>query len=97
MLVLSQFLLVVYIHIVTSSTESATMPSSVTTTSSTAVSLPSTSAAAVASECDIGKLLLSNVNICDLSRPEKHKILTTEPNPDPSYYPRTRPYNSGAF
>ena len=73
------------IHVIISSTESA-MPSSVTTNSSTAVSLPSTSAAVVASECDIVKLLLSNVNICDLSRTEKHKILTTEPNLDPSYY-----------
>ena len=80
------------IYIISSSTESDTLPSSVTTTFSTAVGLSSTSAAAVASECDIGKLLHSNVNICDLSRPERHKILTTEPNPDPSYYPRTRQF-----
>ena len=70
MLVLSLFLLYSSIHIITISTESATMPSSVITTFFTAVSLPSTSAAADAPECGIGKLLLSNVNICDLSRPE---------------------------
>jgi len=48
-------------------------------------------------DSDIGKLLESSVNISSLSREAKHRILTTEPNPDPWCYPRTRPYASGAF
>ena len=48
-------------------------------------------------ENDTGKLLESRVNIHGLSREAKHRILTTEPNPDPGCYVRTQPYASGAF
>ena len=50
-----------------------------------------------ASECDIGKLLLSNVNISTRSREDKYKILIAESNPDPRSYPRTRLYASGPY
>ena len=43
-------------------------------------------------ECDIGKLLDLHVDLHQLSRDEKYQILKTEPNSDPSVYPRTRPY-----
>ena len=42
-------------------------------------------------------MLVFNVNIHSLSRTEKYKILTTEPDPNPRSYPRTQPYASGAF
>ena len=45
-------------------------------------------------ECDIGKMLVFNVNIDSLSRTEKYKILTTEPDPNPKSYPRTQLYAS---
>ena len=48
----------------------------------------------IASECDIGKLLLSNVNISTLSREDKYKILIAESNPEPRSYPYTGPYAS---
>ena len=43
---------------------------------------------------DIGKLLHLRRDIHKLGNEEKYRILTTEPNPDPSVYPRTHPYNS---
>ena len=51
----------------------------------------------IASECDIGKLLLSNGNITSLSRADKYKILIAEPNPDPRSYPRTHQYASAPY
>ena len=42
--------------------------------------------------CDIGKLLDLHIDLHQLSRDEKYQILKTEPNSDPSVYPRTRPY-----
>lgn len=42
-------------------------------------------------ECDIGKLQFSGVDIKGLSREDRYRLLTTEPNPDPLSYPRTRP------
>ena len=51
----------------------------------------------IVSECDIGKLLLSNVNISTLSREDKYKILIAESNPNPRSYPRTRLYASGPY
>lgn len=52
----------------------------------------------VAAECDIGKLLqLGRNSLHSLSRDEMYCILTREPNSDPSAYPRTRPYGTGAF
>lgn len=46
---------------------------------------------------DIGKLLHQRRDIRRLNREEKYQILITDPNPDPSVYPRTRAYDSGAF
>ena len=46
---------------------------------------------------DIGKILHLRRDIRSLGREEKYRILKTEPDPDPSVYPRTRPYDSGAF
>ena len=43
-------------------------------------------------ECNIGKLLSSQVDLQQLSRFEKYQLLRAEPNSDPSVYPRTRPY-----
>ena len=51
----------------------------------------------VASECDIGKLLELKFNVTTLSREEKYRILTREPNTDASSYPRTRASASAAF
>ena len=75
--------------------ESATDNGSTTCPISSASS--STSSNSVIAECDIGKMLVFNVNIDSLSRTEKYKILTTEPDPNPKSYPRTRLYASGAF
>ena len=41
--------------------------------------------------CDIGKLQDSGVDVKGLSRDDKYRLLTTEPNPDPLSYLRTRP------
>ena len=48
-------------------------------------------------ECDIGKLLYSHIDLQQLSRDDKYRILTTEPSSDPSTYPRTRPYKTSSF
>ena len=48
-------------------------------------------------ECDIGKILISNFNIHNLSRQHKYLILKTKPDPNPLCYPRTRPYKSGSY
>ena len=48
-------------------------------------------------ECDIGKLQASGVDIKGLSRDDRYRLLTTEPNPDPLSYPRTRPCPSSNF
>ena len=72
---------------------------SITSASSIASSGTSLTTSEVASECDISKLLLYNVNVNvhNLSRAEKHSIITTEPNPDASSYPRTCACNGAAF
>lgn len=54
-------------------------------------------ASAIASECDIGKLLELKVNVSTFSREDKYHTLTREPNADASSYPRTRMSASGAF
>ena len=57
----------------------------------------SVAAATVAvTECDIGKLLLSGINVQELNREHIFKTLSCEPNPNASY-PRTRPYGSGSY
>ena len=62
-----------------------------------AVNSNSVGAATVAvTECDIGKLLLSGINVQRLNREHILKILSCEPNPNASY-PRTRPYGSGSY
>ena len=62
-----------------------------------AVETSSAVAAAVAvTECDIGKLLQSGINVQNLSREHIFKILSCEPNSNASY-PRTRPYGSGSY
>ena len=71
--------------------------SAITSASSIASASTSLTANEIAAECDIGKLLLYNVNVHNLSRAEKHSIITTEPNPDASSYPRTRACNGAAF
>ena len=48
-------------------------------------------------ECDIGKLLECNIDLHGPSREHKHWILTSEVNPDPTSYPRTRLCASGSF
>ena len=48
-------------------------------------------------ECDIGKLLELHTDMHQLSRENKYHIVTLEPNPDASSYPRTRPCESSAF
>ncbi|KAI6652511.1 hypothetical protein LOD99_7525 [Oopsacas minuta] len=48
-------------------------------------------------ECDIGKLQDSHIFLQQLSRDQQHRILTTEPNSDPSSYPRTCPYPSSSL
>ena len=52
-------------------------------------SSPGTSSISI--ECDIGKLQDSGVDIKGLSRDDKYRLITTEPNPDPLSYPRKRP------
>ena len=47
-------------------------------------------------DTDIGALLNSSTGIRGLSREHIYHVLTSEPNPDPSSYPRTR-RGSGAF
>jgi len=47
-------------------------------------------------ECDIGKLLLSGINVQNLNREHIFKILSCEPNSNASY-PRTQPYGSGSY
>lgn len=48
-------------------------------------------------ECDIGKLLDSKVNINNLSRDEKYLLLTSDPCADSSSYPRTRSSESAPY
>ena len=48
-------------------------------------------------ECDVGKILSTGVNIHELSRQHMYHILKTEPNPNQSCYPRTRPYRTGSY
>ena len=48
-------------------------------------------------EYDIGKLLDSAIDVHNLSREHKYRILTKEPNPDPLSYPRNRQYGSVSF
>ncbi len=48
-------------------------------------------------ECDIGKLQDSGVDVKNLSRDDKYRLLTTEPNSDPDSYPRTQPCPSSNF
>ena len=48
-------------------------------------------------ECDIGKLQNSHIILQQLPRDTIYQILTTEPNSDPSSYPRTRPYPSSSL
>jgi len=45
-------------------------------------------------ECDVGKLLDLHVNLEQLSKDEKYKLLKTEPDMNPTSYPHTRPYES---
>ena len=54
-------------------------------------------ASTIASECDIRKLLELKINVATLSREERYRILTREPNTDASSYPRTRASASTAF
>ena len=55
--------------------------------------LPTTSggesapASDISAECDIGKLLELKINISTLSREDKYRILTSEPDSDASTYP----------
>ena len=60
--------------------------------SSQSAIVPSTSL-----ENDIGRFLEFNQDLKKLCRDDKYRVLTTEPNPDPSSYPRTRPSASGAY
>ena len=48
-------------------------------------------------ECDISKLQDSHIVLQQLSRDDKYRILTIEPNSDPLSYPRTRPYQTSSF
>ena len=47
--------------------------------------------------CDIGKLLEENVDFKALTREQLYQILTHEPNPNASVYPRTRVSPSDSF
>ena len=49
----------------------------------------STSCTQSVSDCDIGKLLKENIDFKALSREQLYQILTHEPNPNASVYPRT--------
>ena len=44
---------------------------------------------------DIGELLEKGQNLKTLSREHKHWMLSTEPNPNPSFYPKTHCVFSG--
>ena len=48
-------------------------------------------------ECDVGKLKNDRVDLHQLSRDDKYRLLTSQPNSDPSSYPRTRPYTTSSF
>ena len=48
-------------------------------------------------ESDIGKILQGNTNLKHLSRDERYSVLKTEPDANPSSYPRTRSCQSGSF
>ena len=48
-------------------------------------------------QCDIGKLLAENVNFKTLPREQLYQILTHEPNPNSTVYPRTRVSPSNSF
>ena len=60
--------------------------------SSQSAIVPSTSL-----ENDIGRFLEFNQDLKKLCQDHKYRVLTTEPNPDPSSYPRTRPSASGIY
>ena len=45
-------------------------------------------------ECDVGKLKNDRVDLQQLTRDNKYRLLISQPNSDPSFYPRTRPYLS---
>ena len=45
-------------------------------------------------ENDIGKLVQSHVDLHQLSQENKHYVLTTEPDSDSSFFPRTHPSDS---
>ena len=59
--------------------------------------VPCSSVIKAVDESDIGKLLESSIDLHSLSREAKHRIFATEPNPDPTCYPHSRPHASGAF
>ena len=48
-------------------------------------------------ECDIGKLMELHTDFHKIDRDVQYRILTREPNADPSAYPHTRLYESGAY
>ena len=48
-------------------------------------------------ECDINKFHDSHIVLQQLSRDDKYRILTTEPNSDPSANTRTRPYQTSSL
>ena len=48
-------------------------------------------------ECDISKLQDSHIILQQLSRDDKYRILTTEPNSDPSSYTCTKPVCLDSF
>ena len=48
-------------------------------------------------ENDIGKLVRSRVDLHQLSRENKHRVFTTEPDSDPPSFPRTRPPDSAPY
>ena len=47
----------------------------------------SADASAVAAECDIGKLLELQIDVTTLSKEDKYRIITSEPDSDASNYP----------
>lgn len=48
-------------------------------------------------ECDVGKLQDMRIDLRQLSRDDKCRLLKAQPNSDPSSYPRTRPYPTSSF
>ena len=50
-----------------------------------------------ASDCDIGQLLQRHQTLKNIDRETMYQIITSEPNPDPSSYPRSRPSASSSF